>query len=147
MLAVVYNGRRIFEEMTVDAELSQLEDVYSFIKQQLRSCGFDSDSVAQFSIIADEICANIVRYAYPGGGGKLTVGYTFDPASNDAALTFTDEGIPFNPLLIPAPDTTLSLEERGIGGYGIFIVRRTMDEVTYKRHENRNVLSFVKVLA
>jgi anti-sigma regulatory factor (Ser/Thr protein kinase) len=143
MLAVVYNGRRIFEEMTVDAELSQLEDVYSFIKQQLRSCGFDSDSVAQFSIIADEICANIVRYAYPGGGGKLTVGYSFDPASNEAALTFTDEGIPFNPLKAPDPDLE-SPEEREEGGLGLFLVRKFSDRLQYEYSNGKNILTITK---
>ena len=143
MLAVVYNGRRIFEEMTVDAELMQLEGVYSFIKQQLRSCGFDSDSIAQFSIIADEICANIVRYAYPGGGGKLTVGYSFDPASNDAALTFTDEGIPFNPLKAPDPDLE-DPEEREEGGLGLFLVRRFSDRLQYEYSNGKNILTITK---
>ena len=143
MLAVMYNGSRIFEEMTIDADFSQLEDLYSFIKRQLKSCGFDNKAVAQFSIIADEICANIVRYAYPDKKGKLTASVTFDPASNEAALTFTDNGIPFNPLNAPEPDVE-NAEDREEGGLGIFLVRKFSDRLQYEYTDDKNILTIIK---
>ena len=62
------------------------------------------------------------------------------------SITFTDNGIPYNPLTKSDPDTTLSAEEREIGGLGIFIVKKMMDEVFYEYHDNKNCLTIRKIL-
>ena len=62
------------------------------------------------------------------------------------AISLSDDGIPFNPLTIELPGTDLSLEERGIGGLGIHLVKNIMDEVEYKRRVDKNIITIVKNL-
>ena len=143
MLSVVFNGCRVFKEITVEARLERLEPVYVFLENMLAETGFDSTSVAKIGVIADEICANIVRYAYPGKTGSFTVSFSFDPADDEAEITFTDSGIPFNPLNVPIPDAE-NVEEREEGGFGIFLVKKFSDRLFYVYSEEKNHLTIVK---
>ena len=95
----------------------------------------------QLMVAADEIFANIVRYS-GATGWSLRVEKTAHPSS--VRLVFSDDGKPFDPLQARDPDTTLSLEERRIGGLGILIVKKTMSPVTYARKNGRNVLTMSK---
>lgn len=154
MLALKYYGSGVDDDaergsvLEVEARTKNIDAITAFVEEHLEALDCPLKTQIQIDVALDEVFANICNYAYPNRADRPAwVRFeTFDEGRK-VRITFEDEGIPFNPLLIPAPDTTLSLEERGIGGYGIFIVRRTMDEVTYERHENRNVLSFTKVLA
>ena len=143
MLAVVYRGGIIRETITVDAELAQLELVYAFVEEQFTQCGFEQKAVKEMSIIVDEIFSNIAFYAYPQEKGKLTVEFTFNPSTEEAALVFIDSGVPFNPLNVPAPDLD-NPEERREGGLGIFLVRRYSDRLQYEYTENQNMLRVIK---
>ena len=143
MLAVVYNGGIIREKIMVDADLSQLAKVYAFIEKQFAECGFDSEALAEIGIIADEICSNIVLYAYPVDKGKLTTEFSFNPATEEASLVFIDNGIPFNPLNTPVPDFE-NAEARKEGGLGIFLVRKLSDRLEYKYTKTQNILKIIK---
>lgn len=143
MLAVVYHGGMVREKITVDAELAQLESVFAFIEAQFTSCGFDRNAVMEIGIIADEICSNIVYYAYPEEKGKLTAEFTFNPATEEAALVFIDNGVPFNPLNATAPNLD-NPEERREGGLGIFLVRRYSDRLQYEYTKKQNMLKIIK---
>lgn len=143
MLAVVYHGGLITEKIAVDAELSQLEKVFEFIERQFAECGYSQNSLAEVGIISDEICSNIVRYAYPEEKGKLTVEFTFNPETDEASLVFTDNGVPFNPLNTPDPDLK-NAEARREGGLGIFLVRRLSDRLQYEYTKNQNILKITK---
>ena len=96
----------------------------------------------QLMIAADEIFANIVRYS-GATGWSLRVEKSAYPST--IRLVFSDDGKPFDPLQVRDPDTTLSLEERQVGGLGILIVKKTMSPVTYVRKNGRNVLTMTKV--
>ena len=143
MLSVLFNGCRVYEEITAEARLDRLEPVYVFLEHMLEETGFDSTAVAKIGIIADEICANIVRYAYPGKTGSFTVAFSFDPASDEAEITFTDSGIPFNPLNVPVPDVE-NVEDREEGGFGIFLVKKFSDRLFYVYSEEKNHLTIIK---
>ena len=143
MLAVIYHGGVVSEKITVDAELEQLADVFMFIERQFITNGFDLNAVMEIGIIADEICSNIVHYAYPNEKGKLTVEFSFNPMIEEAELVFIDNGIPFNPLNAPDPDLA-EPEERDEGGLGIFLVRRYSDRLQYEYTKNQNMLRIFK---
>jgi anti-sigma regulatory factor (Ser/Thr protein kinase) len=93
-------------------------------------------------IAVDEMVSNIARYAYEGKDGKATVRFASD--EQGITITLIDSGIPYNPLEKEDPDITLSAEERGIGGYGIFIVKKVMNEITYEYRDNKNILTMKK---
>ncbi len=92
-------------------------------------------------VAADEIFANIVRHSR-ASAWTLSVEETHDPEG--VRLTFEDDGLAFDPLLARDPDTSLSAEERAVGGLGIFIVKKTMSPVTYERRNGKNVLTMTK---
>jgi sigma-B regulation protein RsbU (phosphoserine phosphatase) len=104
------------------------------------------DSVRQsMSIVLDELLNNVISYAYQGEKEKeIEVG--FELSGNRLVLTIKDSGVPFNPFASEPPDLTESIEERAIGGLGIHMVRNMMDEYSYQRQINKNVVTLVKLL-
>ena len=95
-------------------------------------------------IALDEILANICHYAYAPGTGTVEVCVDHDAENRMAVVTFRDRGVPFDPLQKEDPDTTLTAEQREIGGLGIFLVRKTMDAMKYRREGGSNVLTIRK---
>ena len=95
----------------------------------------------QLMVAADEIFANIVRYSH-ATWWSLRVESGERPKS--VCLTFTDDGVAFDPLEIRDPDTSLSAQDRAVGGLGILIVKKTMSPVTYRREDGCNVLTMGK---
>ena len=98
----------------------------------------------QIDIAIDEIVANVSFYAYTPGTGNVEIGFDYEPETRTAVITFTDSGVPFNPLEKEEPDTGLTAEEREIGGLGIFLVRKTMDSMEYRREDGHNILTIRK---
>ena len=95
-------------------------------------------------LAVEEVCENIANYAYPQGDGVLDV--MAEKLKDMLELTLSDAGVPFNPLTQSAPDTTSSVAERQIGGLGIFLARKMMDEMEYRHENGRNVLVMRKKL-
>lgn len=92
-----------------------------------------------FQVALDELLSNIVRHAH-GGNEERTVEVRFGLQGGVLELTVSDDAAPFNPLAAPEPDTARSAEDKPVGGLGIHLVRKLMDEVEYERREGRNVL-------
>ena len=86
----------------------------------------------------------MAHYAYGGGQGDVTLGIGYDDATGTVTFRMADQGVPFDPLKKPDPDITLSAEDRDIGGLGIFITKKTMDQVTYAYENGENVLTMTK---
>jgi anti-sigma regulatory factor (Ser/Thr protein kinase) len=101
--------------------------------------------VRQLELALDEIVTNIISYAYPDGGAHVI---RVDVGVDDSGITaiVEDDGVPFNPLDREAPDTTAPIEDRGIGGLGIHLVRELMDDVRYDRIGTRNRLTITKAI-
>ena len=107
--------------------------------------GLEEKVRRSMSLVFDELLNNIVSYAY-GDDGEHWIDVLVELDHERLSVTVEDEGHPFNPFARSAPDTTLSLEEREIGGLGIHLVRKMMDEVSYVRRTGRNVVIVVKHL-
>ena len=132
------------KELTVPATIENIPVVIAFIDEQLEALNSPKKTQMQIDIAIDELFGNIARYAYPDAIGEATVRFDFDEATRTASIAFQDSGIPFNPLEQDAPDVTLSAEERKVGGLGIFLVRKTMDGLTYQYEDGMNVLTLYK---
>ncbi len=128
----------------VSAEVEKLNQVSDFVKDFFAGKGFDAKFCNQLDIVVEEIYVNIASYAYPDGGQKDA--YVDCEVDNDQAiLIFRDHGIPYNPLMKedPVTDDPYGMT---IGGYGIFMVKKIMDEVIYEYDEStkENILTMRK---
>ena len=133
------------QEITVAAAVENLGAVTAFVDRCMEELGCSVRSQVQIDVAVDELFSNIAYYAYPNGSGTATL--RVEAAEPDCVLlTFIDSGIPYDPLSRPDPDTTLSAEERKIGGLGIYMVKKSMDEISYAYEDGKNVLRIKKKL-
>lgn len=100
----------------------------------------------QIDVAVEELFVNIAQYAYAPGIGVATIRLEIQEDPFVVVITFIDNGIPYNPLAKEDPDITLSAEERPIGGLGIYMVKKSMDEVSYEYKDGQNILRIKKQL-
>ena len=131
------------EGITLKNDVREVEKLGSFVKQVAESLSLDKSLTGKLRLAVEETVVNVMEYAYPQGTtGDVNIRAT----SNGRRLKFiiSDSGIPFNPTEVTAADTTLSAEERPIGGLGILLVRELMDSINYERINGQNVLTLTK---
>ncbi|WMJ83981.1 ATP-binding protein [Oscillospiraceae bacterium LTW-04] len=133
------------KELTVAASTDKLEHVLNFINLELESHDFPMKAQMQIAIVVEEIFINIANYAYYPAQGYATVYCKIESDPLSVTIQFLDSGRPYNPLEKSDPDTTLSAEERSIGGLGIFMVKKIMDEIYYQYNDQKNILTLKKV--
>lgn len=134
------------KELTLDAVVENIDKVTDFVNNELDAYDCLMKARMQINVAIDELFGNIAHYAYEKGTGKATVRIEVDEEPLTVSITFIDSGKPFNPLDRPEPDTTLSAQERAIGGLGIFLVKKTMDKVEYLYQNGQNMLTIKKKL-
>ena len=98
------------------------------------------------TVALEEVFVNVAHYAYPNGSGDVSFSIDFDSESRRMTFPMTASGIPFDPRAKPDPDITLSAEERQIGGLGIFMMKMTMDDVSYVYKDGQNILTMKKTI-
>lgn len=134
------------KELIVDATIQSFETVQNFVEECLELLDASMKTQMQVSIALEEIFINIVHYAYPGEVGKARVRVeSFDDPPR-VVVTISDKGMPYNPLEREDPDITLGVRERPIGGLGIFMTKKFMDEVYYDNVDGKNIFTMVKYL-
>jgi len=134
------------KELVVPAQIEKLQEVLSFLEQALGEVDCPLKKQVQIAVAAEEVFVNIASYAYAPGTGTATVRIEIADDPPVATITFSDSGAPFDPLNKADPDVTLPAEEREIGGLGIFMTRKFMDNVTYTYKDGKNVLTLKKNL-
>ena len=132
------------KELTVEAKTTNIEAVTDFVNEQLEALDCPMKAQMQIDIAIDELFGNIAHYAYNPEIGKATVRVEVIEDPLAVTITFIDNGVPYDPLAKADPDTTLSAEEREIGGLGIYMVKKSMDEITYEYKDGQNILTIKK---
>ncbi|MBR3309244.1 MAG: anti-sigma factor antagonist [Lachnospiraceae bacterium] len=132
------------DEIVVEAKVENLQDVLNFVDSHLDKVGCDPATQMKLQVAVEELFVNIAHYAYKPGSGDVAIGVNVTKEPKSVTISFKDSGVPFNPLAKEEPDITLKAEERGIGGLGIYMVRKTMDEMTYEYKDGQNILSMKK---
>ena len=138
-----------------EATIEKLSDITAFVESQLEEAGCNMKVTMQLTIALEEIYVNIAHYAYAKldengktvpdtGTGPMKL--TLDLEDDMVRMIFEDHGIPYNPLQKPDPDITLSADDRDIGGLGIYMVKQSMDDVTYRNTDGTNILTLMKKL-
>jgi len=110
-----------------------------FIEERLLEWDVSADVRNRACLAADEYITNIVLYAYPNATGRIRISLGRDTSS--VWVTINDHGIPFDPTDQPAPDTTIPIEERTVGGLGIFLAGKIVGDVSYSRANGTNELT------
>ena len=134
------------KELTVEAKTTNIEAVTDFVNEQLEALDCPMKAQMQIDIAIDELFGNIAHYAYNPEIGKATVRVEVIEDPLAVTITFIDNGVPYDPLAKADPDTTLSAEEREIGGLGIYMVKKSMDEIAYEYKDGHNILKIKKNL-
>ena len=132
------------EIITVPAEAAALETVNAFIQEKLESINCPKRAKMQMMLAVEEIFVNISSYAYHPEVGLAEVGVDVNGDPSTVTIRFLDQGRPFNPLEKPDADITLSAQEREIGGLGILLVKKIMDQVDYAYENGKNILIIKK---
>ena len=129
--------------LCVPAKIEYLDEVQDFIDAKLDEAGFSARTRLKIAIAAEEIFVNVAHYAYAPATGDVGVDVRIT-ADGAAEITFSDAGIPYDPLAWEDPDTTLGAEERAIGGLGVFMVKSSMGDVRYAYIDGQNRLTLIK---
>lgn len=132
------------KELTIDASVENIETVTAFVDEQLEMLDCPIKAQMQIDIAIDELFGNIAHYAYHPEVGPATVRVEVVEEPLAVVITFIDHGVPYDPLKKEDPDVTLSAEEREIGGLGIYMVKKTMDDISYEYKDGQNILKIRK---
>lgn len=137
-------GEKIMKEMTIEATVENISKVTDFVNAELESLDCPLKAQMQIDVAIDELFGNIAYYAYNPETGPATVRVEVEEDPMAVIITFIDNGKPYDPLAAKDPDITLGADEREVGGLGVFLVKKTMDEITYEYKNGQNILRIRK---
>ncbi len=134
-------------QITRSAELESLSVFRDFIEKAYKQHQNTDDQICyDLKLAVDEACTNIITHGYAGmNPGSIILSLEIEP--NKAVVTITDFGHPFEPSEASAPDVEAGLEDLPMGGFGLFFIYQTMDEINYETTEDGNHLTFIKQLS
>ena len=132
------------KELTIAATVESIETVTAFVDEQLEILDCPMKAQMQIDIAIDELFSNIAHYAYHPEIGEATVRVEVVEDPLAVIITFIDNGVAYDPLKQADPDITLSAEEREVGGLGIYMVKKSMDEISYEYVNGQNILKIKK---
>ena len=126
-------------EKTFAASMDTIPDIVGFVSETASGMGVHPKRVMHLELAVEEAAVNICSYAYEIPPGEVTIRISRE--TEVVRIELVDAGVPFDPLAADAPDIRSELENREVGGLGIFLIRRMLDEVHYSRSGDRNILS------
>lgn len=149
LLCFEYNGisRQDENSIKLPAEIENIAKVTDFVEEKISSSGFPAKFISQINIVIDEIVGNISNYAYTPENGSVEVYLSISENPHAITLSFIDCGVAYNPLERTDPDVTLPESQRQIGGLGILMVKNIVDDISYQRVDDENILTITKASA
>ena len=133
------------DELRVEAKVDNLQQVIDFATGTLTDACPMRERM-QIELVTEEIFVNIASYAYSEPGGFAVIRRSGGEGPEGLTLSFIDGGVPYDPLKKPDPDLTLPIDERPIGGLGVFLVKKIVDEAYYEYKDGKNILTVRKVI-
>lgn len=128
--------------LEIESKNENLNLVQNYVSNFMKENGFNENDKMKVDVIVEEVFINICSYAYNGSTGPCVIELKYD--ENKIIITFKDKGGQYDPLKRKDPDITLEAEDRPIGGLGIYMTKKMMDEVSYKYENNTNILTIIK---
>ncbi len=143
MISFKYYGNNYIEKH-YPPKIDSINDIIEEIDGVLEENDADMKTIASINIAIDELFSNIAKYAFKGKKKKSDAVVRYSLLENTMKISFIDDGVEFNPLTHEDPDVSKSIEERGIGGLGIYMVKNSMDNLYYERIDNKNIITIIK---
>ena len=134
------------KELTVQASLTQLVPIWEFIESGLNALKCPEKVRIYIRIAADEIFSNIARHSDASTGNTVTAEFHSERAPRAVVITFKDNSHRFDPLAAGEPDITVPARTRKVGGLGLFMLKKMMDNVSYEYRDGQNILTIRKIL-
>lgn len=135
----------MYKELVTMAKVEKLAAVNEFIEGLLEVVDCSPKAQMQIELVVEEIFVNIASYAYDGGDGEAIIRGRIIEDPSGLELIFMDKGKPYDPLARADPDVNAAMEERNIGGLGIFLVKKFVDAINYEYKDGKNILSIRKI--
>ena len=135
------------EELVIEAVVDNLDAVNSFVHKYIEQFEVSKRTLMQLDLVVEEIFVNVASYAYAPDTGSVKILIEAKEEPHTVSLTFIDSGVPYNPLEKSDPDINLSVDDRQIGGLGIFLTKNLVDEISYKFVDGQNILQLTKSLS
>ena len=133
------------KQIILQNDIQQVPLLAQFVDEVCEAAGIDMATTMKLNLAIEEAVVNVMNYAYPQGTvGDINIEVQVD--NNQLEFIISDSGTPFDPTTKAEVDTTLSAEERTIGGLGIHLVRNIMDSINYERVNGKNILALIKKL-
>jgi anti-sigma regulatory factor (Ser/Thr protein kinase) len=133
-------------ELSIEATIENLEKVEEFIDENLDKCNFYKKRMSQIKISVEEIYVNIAHYAYSPNTGMAKISVDINQDDKYMEIVFIDQGKPYNPLEKKDPDVKLKVSERQMGGLGIYMTKKLMDDISYEYKDGQNILRIKKLI-
>ena len=131
----------VLTHLKMSARLENLGRFIQSVSDCAKAQGFGREETSKIELAAEEALVNIFRYAYPERPGDVET--TCKADQGRFTLEIIDSGIPFDPTAMPDPDVTAGIQEREAGGLGIFLLKKVMDEVRYRRENDQNIVTLI----
>ena len=129
----------VLTRLSMSAKLENLGRFIASVSDCAKAQEFEQEKISKIELAAEEALVNIIRYAYPEGPGEVEMICKMD--GGRFVIEIIDSGIPFDVAAKPDPDVNAVIPEREPGGLGIFLIKKVMDEVRYRRENDRNILT------
>ena len=133
---------RLLSQLRLPAKINNLRKLVELVSKCAKDLGLDPERITDIGVATEEALVNICNYAYQGEAGDVQVTCMLDDESR-FIIEIEDTGIPFDVHGLDAPDLTDDIAERQVGGLGVFIIKELMDDVQYRREDNKNILRLI----
>ncbi len=134
--------------INVPSKVDNLYEVQDFVDSCLSGSSPSPTTLLQLQLVVEEIFINIANYAYrPPGSGDVSISCAVEEDMMKVTLTFVDYGPEFDPLKKPDPDIGAPLDDRDVGGLGIYLVKNHVDGIHYRRDNGKNILTVEKFIS
>ncbi len=134
----------VIKELTVEAIMDNMDEVLGFVDGELESFNYPPRIQLPIDVAVEELYTNIASYSYIPETGPATVRVEVKEEPLTVIITFVDNGVPYDPLAKEDPDLDVEVEDRRVGGFGIFMVKNSMDSIRYEYKDGQNILTIEK---
>ena len=134
------------KSLTMDATTENLYQALGFVDEQLEQMECSPAVQMRIDLVVEELFVNVAHYAYAPETGSVTISIETEGNSKAVVISMEDSGVPYDPLAKEDPDVTLAAQDRQIGGLGIFMIKKNVDDIHYERKDGKNILTFKKFI-